>query len=667
MKTFITLILIFCSCNFLFGQDFTLNINNKGNRLQTYPKVTEINPEILEMINQVSIPNLENDIQWMQDLGCRDAQSNEALQTQNWLVDKFEALGLNVYIHFFPCRRTPYLGSCTPHNCNGDTLDAGNVVAIQHGTKFPNEIIIVSSHYDHPDGPGADDNASGTAGVLETARILSQYQFDRTIMYVPFNGEEYWMVGSMPFAQKCAMEDLNILGVFNLDMIGFFPEGMGAITMSAGASPISMRLWEYFFTVANLYVPDVPTFRLSAGDCYGGDHMPFNIYEFPALYIGDIEYHHLHPCYHKLCDTIGNGVNSFELVEAFVKATTASIAELANGYLPPQNFSAIPSENSIYLSWDEVENTTYKVFRDDVLIAEISENNYTDIAVAQNTEYEYFVTGIRDDDFESAESNHDFAKASVPLTLPYNNSFETEEDLSDFRFYGEPWLLSSENPQSGGSSITNTTATTLSDNYLTLVELQWLSIPDTVTNISLRFYYRGILFSGWYNANYNVNFFVEITTDRKKWDKLLKISGHNTKPWEQYEASLNDYIGSDFVQIRFRLESSGSDDYTYVKRIFLDNISLGNLPVQAIEKHEVSKLSDVHIFPNPSEGIFTITTGLDESYNIVVYNVSGNKVYEIDNFNDGQLNLNHLSQGVYYIKINTGNNSLAKKIVVMGI
>ncbi|MDL2239539.1 M28 family peptidase [Bacteroidales bacterium OttesenSCG-928-K03] len=659
MKKISLSLLLLCSLNVLFGQNFSLNINNKGNRLQTYPKVTETNSAIMDMINQVDTIKLESDIQWMQDLGCRDAQSSEALQTQNWLVERFEDLGLETYLHFFPCGNS-YWGHCTEQLCNGDTLDAGNVVAIQYGTKYPDEIIIVSSHYDHPDGPGADDNASGTAGVLETARILSQYEFDRTIMYVPFNAEEYWMVGSMPFAQKCAMEDMNILGVFNYDMIGFFPVEMGDITMSSGSSPISQRLWEFYYTVANIYIPQVPTFRFTSGDSYGGDHMPFNIYEYPALYIGDTEYHHIHPCYHKLCDTIGNGVNNFKLAESFVKAVIASVAELANGYLPPQNFVAIPSENNIFLSWDEVENSSYKLFRDNILIAEIDDNFYLDEDVYQDLEYEYYVIGVRNDNFESDESNHDFAKISNSLNLPYHNDFETTDDLSDFRFYNEEWTISNNNPQSGNSSVCNTNFTSIQDNYLTLAELNWFAIKDTITDISLSFYYKGNISSIWFNAN----FFVEITTDRVRWDKLLKINGTQSQ-WKQYELSLNDYIDNDFVQIRFRLEASGSEDYAYLKRIFIDNLKIEyESSGVSIQTYESLKFEDVKIYPNPSKGEINISTGLDKEYNIVVYNISGNKVYEINNFRDGKLDLSHLNNGMYFIRINTQENSVAKKVKI---
>ena len=253
-------------------------IDNTGNRNQTYPLVTETNPAVVDMVNQVDTVNLFNTISWMQQY-IRDATQPEALIVQNYLLDRFEELGLETYIY----NHTATIGGT-------DTLEAGSVIAIQPGTEFPDEYIIIASHYDHPDGPGADDNASGTSGVLECARILSQYSFKRTILYIPFNGEELWMAGSYPFAQKCARENMNILGVFSMDMIGFWPEeGHGDITMYSGYSYISERLFDYYQNVANLYIPEIPTLRFSAKDSYGGDHMSFNIYEYPALYIGDIE------------------------------------------------------------------------------------------------------------------------------------------------------------------------------------------------------------------------------------------------------------------------------------------------------------------------------------------------------------------------------------------
>ena len=167
-------------------------VDHKGNRNQTYPEVYDTNPAIVEMINQIDTLSIYYGIEFMQQY-IRECSSPNALIVQNVLLDWFDQLGLETYVH----HHTGHIGMT-------DTLQAGNIIAIQRGTEFPDQYIIIASHYDHPDGPGADDNASGTSGLFECARILSQHQFKRSILYIPFNGEERWMVGSYPFVQKCA-------------------------------------------------------------------------------------------------------------------------------------------------------------------------------------------------------------------------------------------------------------------------------------------------------------------------------------------------------------------------------------------------------------------------------------------------------------------------------
>lgn len=100
-----------------------------------------------------------------------------------------------------------------------------NVYATQIGTEFPNRYYIICAHYDDmPSGtiaPGADDNASGTAAVLEAARILSQYTFPFTIMYALWDEEEQGLIGSAYFANQASAAGDSILGVINLDMIAY--------------------------------------------------------------------------------------------------------------------------------------------------------------------------------------------------------------------------------------------------------------------------------------------------------------------------------------------------------------------------------------------------------------------------------------------------------------
>ena len=129
-KLLFTIIILLFAFNVIQAQTTIELIDNKGNRNQTYPLVTETNPAIVEMINQVDTINLYNDIDWMQQY-VRDATKPEALIVQNYLLDKFEEIGLETYIH----NHTATIGGT-------DTLDAGNVIAIQPGTEFPDEFLF---------------------------------------------------------------------------------------------------------------------------------------------------------------------------------------------------------------------------------------------------------------------------------------------------------------------------------------------------------------------------------------------------------------------------------------------------------------------------------------------------------------------------------------------
>jgi Zn-dependent M28 family amino/carboxypeptidase len=96
------------------------------------------------------------------------------------------------------------------------------VVGELTGTTTPEKIYIIGGHYDHLDGdmPGGDDNASGTAGVLEAARVLSQYKFESTIRFICFNAEEDKQVGSKDYVNNHVIPGSeNIVGMINMDMI----------------------------------------------------------------------------------------------------------------------------------------------------------------------------------------------------------------------------------------------------------------------------------------------------------------------------------------------------------------------------------------------------------------------------------------------------------------
>lgn len=98
-----------------------------------------------------------------------------------------------------------------------------NIIALQPGATHPDIMYIICAHYDaaSPGHPGADDNGTGTAAVLEAARLLSRHSFDYTIAYILWDAEERGLVGSNDYARAARARGDSILGVINLDMIGY--------------------------------------------------------------------------------------------------------------------------------------------------------------------------------------------------------------------------------------------------------------------------------------------------------------------------------------------------------------------------------------------------------------------------------------------------------------
>ncbi len=174
-----------------------------------------------------------------------------------------------------------------------------NVVGIHLSSVNPNDIYIVGAHYDSANNPGADDNGSGTAGVMEAARVLSQYDFDSTLIFIAFDQEEQGLHGSYAYVDEHVGD--NILGMLNLDMIAYNP---------AGPTEDMVRLYDV--VVGGSIKSDL----ISAFNLYGGgvlavdsaqnsqsDHAPFEVAGFDAALA--IEYEvWSNPNYHTANDAV---------------------------------------------------------------------------------------------------------------------------------------------------------------------------------------------------------------------------------------------------------------------------------------------------------------------------------------------------------------------------
>ena len=206
-----------------FKNDGAVAIFNQKARLpeltRDFPVVTEVDPRILEMQNQVNMDSLQATVQHLQDYGGRFWNSDNAYAASDWIAGKMAALGLEVEQQ--PFSITSWLGSGAA---------APNVIGIQRGTLYPDTYVVCGSHFDAftwdalsgiNNAPGADDNATGVASVLESARIMSQYEFEYSIVYCAFGCEELGLYGSNAYATRCHEQEMHIIGYFNNDMNGY--------------------------------------------------------------------------------------------------------------------------------------------------------------------------------------------------------------------------------------------------------------------------------------------------------------------------------------------------------------------------------------------------------------------------------------------------------------
>lgn len=172
----------------------------------------------------------------------------------------------------------------------------GNVVATHYGTVRPDEIFVLGAHYDSVNNPGADDNASGTAAVMEAARVLSQYEFEATILFIAFDEEEVGLVGSSAWVDEYTTDDIQAM--ISLDMIAY--NGSNSNRASIYGREESSPLKDALALAAELYggLTAVDFGRLDASD-----HAPFEDAGFQACLL--IEYDvWTNPHYHRPTDTV---------------------------------------------------------------------------------------------------------------------------------------------------------------------------------------------------------------------------------------------------------------------------------------------------------------------------------------------------------------------------
>ena len=196
--------------------------------------------------------------------------------------------------------------------------------------------MVCGAHYDSyawdgydPDtirSPGADDNASGVAGILETARLLSNYTFDRTIIYANWCAEEAGLLGSAAYAAECAEKAIDIVGYFNLDMTGYLEEGSD-IHVHLMYTTQDSTIADYVYNFSHVYFPEMPIRQawLQWGD---SDYSSFNRNGYPAVHPFE-DVHASSPYIHSRDDVLGLSVNNLEQSKRFTELNLGLVATLA--------------------------------------------------------------------------------------------------------------------------------------------------------------------------------------------------------------------------------------------------------------------------------------------------------------------------------------------------
>ena len=188
---------------------------------------------VYEIISNISEDRLRDDIQTLVNFGTRHTLSDTVSETRGigaarrWIKKEFEQISDDCY----GCLEVFYQNNYFKKNNLRLIKDVwiNNVVAIQRGTKYPNRYIIMSGDIDSrvsdpndfkSDSPGANDNATGMAGTMEAARVLSKFKFENSIIFVGLSGEEQGLYGGQGLAVYAKKNNWDIIGILNNDMIG---------------------------------------------------------------------------------------------------------------------------------------------------------------------------------------------------------------------------------------------------------------------------------------------------------------------------------------------------------------------------------------------------------------------------------------------------------------
>jgi len=419
------------------------------------------------IISQVSKERLQKDIEKLVTFGTRHTLSDTVSQTRGigaarrWIKSEMD----NISAACNNCLEVSYhkgeVKAGESRRIPNDTWIV-NVMAIKRGKLYPNRYIIMSGDIDSrvsdpldatSDSPGANDNASGMAGVIEAARVLSKYEFPMSIIFVGLSGEEQGLFGGKFLAADAKETEWDIIGVLNNDMIGNISGIDGVIdntSFRVFSEPIppnpnereliwnrfyggevdgpSRQLARYVDATTEKYMPHMDAIMIYRLDRFGrgGHHRPFNDAGFPGVRI--METHENYDMQHQdireedgisYGDVI-EGVN-FQYAADLTTVNAICLASIAWAPSPPGLVMIGGAvQPSTRLLWDPIDDPNllgYKVYWRNTTSAQWEYSkwvgNETDVTL-KNIVIDNYLFGVSSVNKQGNESIVTYPKTLIP-------------------------------------------------------------------------------------------------------------------------------------------------------------------------------------------------------------------------------------------------------------
>ncbi len=326
-------------------------------------------PVIQNIVDAVNGDTLWSDIAGLAVMQ-RFSTNVNAIQSSNFLKNYFTTLGFDtVYFQNYQSGFIP------------------NVIAVKYGLTYPDSVIIAGAHYDvyASNAPGADDNASGTAGVMETGRVIMGHNYKRTIKIICFSGEEEGLYGSTAYANAAFTAGEKIKAAIIMDMIAYLKPG-DPINSDVYFNTASTALKNNYASITSLYISNFAVAGATYPTSAGSDVAPFWNKGYKAIFPCEGQYssissnNHCTPYMHTSQDILGNSANSqlqAKQITQSVVATTITLAEIEQQALisgfPDKKYyfsiNPVPASSNITVRYFTPETLNLSADRQDVKLS----------------------------------------------------------------------------------------------------------------------------------------------------------------------------------------------------------------------------------------------------------------------------------------------------------